>query len=167
MRRPSRVTAGAYADIPLFLFHLLEYMAVAFVLDVDEINQRWKDLAALDVWSQIVMKETSPGLERIDAAPRTGQWFLDDHGELHFRRAALDWHQLQEESECFWLRVYGPGDYRYKGADLGILVTKGRLQTDEPQLTPRCRQLIEAIRAHYATTPIEEERPTQVFSPVK
>jgi hypothetical protein len=163
----TNVTAGAYADIPLFLFHLLEYMDVDFVLDVDEINQRWKDLAALDVWSQIVMKETSPGFERIDAAPRTGQWFLDDHGQLHFRRAALDWHQLQEESECFWLRVYGPGDYRYKGADLGILVTKGRLQTDEPQLTPRCRQLIEAIRAQYATTPIEEERPTQIFSPVK
>jgi biotin carboxylase len=163
----TNVTAGAYADIPLFLFHLLEYMDVDFTVDVDEINQRWKDLAALDVWSQIVMKETSPGVERIDAAPRTGQWFLDDHGQLHFRRAALDWHQLQEESECFWLRVYGPGDYRYKGADLGILVTKGRLQTDEPQLTPRCRQLIEAIRAQYATTPIEEERPTQVFSPVK
>jgi biotin carboxylase len=163
----TNVTAGAYADIPLFLFHLLEYMDVDFTVDVDEINQRWKDLAALDVWSQIVMKETSPGVERIDAAPRTGQWFLDDHGQLHFRRAALDWHQLQEESECFWLRVYGPGDYRYKGADLGILVTKGRLQTDEPQLTPRCRQLIEAIRAQYATTPIEEERPAQVFSPVK
>jgi len=163
----TNVTAGAYADIPLFLFHLLEYMDVDFAVDVDEINQRWKDLAALDVWSQIVMKETSPGVERIDAAPRTGQWFLDDDGQLHFRRAALDWHQLQEESECFWLRVYGPGDYRYKGADLGILVTKGRLQTDESQLTPRCRQLIEAIRAQYATTPIEEERPTQVFSPVK
>jgi biotin carboxylase len=163
----TNVTAGAYADIPLFLFHLLEYMDVDFVLDVDEINQRWKDLAALDVWSQIVMKETSPGFERIDAAPRTGQWFLDDHGQLHFRRAALDWHQLQEESECFWLRVYGPGDYRYKGADLGILVTKGRLQTDEPQLTPRCRQLIQAIQSQYATTPIEEERPTQIFSPVK
>jgi hypothetical protein len=25
--------------------------------------------------------------------------------------------------------VYGPGDYRFKGADLGILVTKGRMQT--------------------------------------
>jgi hypothetical protein len=55
-------------------------------------------------------------LRTSDAAPRTGQWFLDDHGQLHFRRAALDWHQLQEENECFWLRVYGPGDYRYKGA---------------------------------------------------
>ncbi len=163
----TNVTAGAYTDVPLFLFHLLEYMDVDFALDVDEINQRWKDLAALDVWSQIIMKETLSEVERIDAAPRTGQWLLDDAGELHFRRAALDWHQLQDESEFFWLRVYGPGDYRYQGADLGILVTKGRLQTDEAQLTPRCRQLIEGIRARYATTPIEEERPPQIFSSVK
>ena len=134
-------------------------MDVDFDVDVDEINERWKDLAALDVWSQIIMKETTPGVERIDAAPRTGQWYLDDAGELHFRRAALDWHQLQDETECFWLRVYGPGEYRYPGADLGILVTKGRLQTDEPELTPRCRHLIEGFRARYATTPVQEEPP--------
>ena len=114
------------------------------------------------------MKETV-GRGRTDRprrrGPGSGTWTTT--AELHFRRAALDWHQLQDESECFFLRVYGPGDYRCKGADLGILVTKGRLQTDEAQLTPRCRQLIEAIRAQYATTPIEEERPPQVFSPVK
>ena len=163
----TNVTAGAYSDMPLFLFHLLEYMGVDYELDVDEINRRWEDLASVDLWSQMVIKETSPGVEQITAVPRTGQWYLDDAGELHFRRAALDWHQLQNENECFFLRIYGPGDYRWKGADLGVLVTKGRLQTEEPQLTPRCRQLIEAIRAQYATTPIEEERPAQVFSPVK
>ena len=30
----TNVTAGAYADIPLFLFHLLEYMDVDYVIDV-------------------------------------------------------------------------------------------------------------------------------------
>ena len=34
----TNVTAGAYADIPLFLFHLLEYLDVDYELDVDEIN---------------------------------------------------------------------------------------------------------------------------------
>ena len=63
-------------------------------------------------------------------------------GTLSFHRAALDWHQLQDETECFFLRVYGPGDYRFKGADLGILITKGRLQTDEPEeLTERAREV--------------------------
>ena len=37
----TNVTAGAYADIPLFLFHILEFMNIDFDLDVDEINERW------------------------------------------------------------------------------------------------------------------------------
>ncbi len=65
-----------------------------------------------------------------DRDPRTGQYSLDASGALVFRRAALDWHQLQNESEAFFLRIYGPGDYRWKGADLGVLVTKGRLQVE-------------------------------------
>ena len=126
----TNVTAGAYADVPLFLFHILEYMNVDFDLDVDEINERWEELAAADVWSQMVMKETDDIVQRLTATPRTGQYSLDANGALVFRRAALDWHQLQNEAEAFFLRIYGPGDYRWKGADLGVLVTKGRLQVD-------------------------------------
>jgi hypothetical protein len=44
--------------------------------------------------------------------------------------------------------VYGPGDYRFKGADLGILVTKGRMQTADG-LTERCRRYITGIRSAY------------------
>ena len=35
------MTAGAYADMPLFLFHLLEYLDVDYEIDVAEINARW------------------------------------------------------------------------------------------------------------------------------
>jgi biotin carboxylase len=154
----TNVTAGAYADLPLFLFHLLEYMDVDYDIDAEEINERWRELAAVDVWSQLIMKEPEDRVERITAAPRTGQWHVNDDGSLTFNRAALDWHQLQDESECFYLRVYGPGDYRFKGADLGILVTKGRLQTDEPkELTERARRFIEGIRSQYVGGPVETE----------
>lgn len=154
----TNVTAGAYADLPLFLFHVLEYMDVDYDIDVDEINERWQELAAVDVWSQLIMKEPTDRVERIEAAPRTGQWHMHDDGSLTFRRAALDWHQLQDETECFYLRVYGPGDYRFKGADLGILVTKGRLQTDEPkELTERARRFIHGIRSQYISAPVGEE----------
>ena len=70
----TNVTAGAYADVPLFLFHLLEFMGVDFELDVDEINERWSELASSDLWSQMIIKETAPGVEHIDtrAADRRG-----------------------------------------------------------------------------------------------
>src|SRR5271165_2867391 len=146
----TNVTAGAYADIPLFLFHLLEYMDVDAGFDVDEINQRWRELAAVDVWSQLIMKEPADAVAVIQAAPRTGTWRLRDDGTLSFSRPSYDWHDIATEQECFFLRVYGPGDYLFKGADLGVLVTKGRLQTDEQELTERCRQFITGIRSHYA-----------------
>ena len=80
----TNVTAGAYADVPLFLFHLLEFMDVDYTVDVEEINERWRELAAVDVWSQLIMKEPTDSVERILAAPRTGTWHLDDDGKLTF-----------------------------------------------------------------------------------
>ena len=119
-----------------------------------------EELASEDVWSQMVMKETDDVVQRLTATPRTGQYSLDSSGALVFRRSALDWHQLQNESEVFFLRIYGPGDYRWKGADLGVLVTKGRLQVDsgagKSSLAIRARHLVDSIRAEYAGTPIAE-----------
>ncbi|WP_411734017.1 biotin carboxylase [Paeniglutamicibacter sp.] len=156
----TNVTAGAYADVPLFLFHLLEYMDVEFELDVDEINARWEALSGADVWSQMIIKETSETVELLTATPATGQYYLDANGALVFSRPAMDWHMLQNESEAFFLRIYGPGDYRWKGADLGILVTKGRLQLERngsTQLTIRAKHFIDSIRAGFTGLPVGGE----------
>ncbi len=163
----TNVTAGAYADVPLFLFHLLEFMDVDFDLDVDEINERWRDLAADDLWSQMVIKETRSVIERIDTAAPTGAYLVNQEGALVFQRTALDWHQLQHDGEAFFLRIYGPGDFRWKGADLGVLITKGRLQTGRPgkpvSLTIRARHFIDAIREFYSGTPIMPPPSKPVF----
>ena len=55
--------------------------------------------------------------------------------------------------------MLGPGDYRYKGADLGILVTRGRMQTEDNELTERCRDWIGAIRSQFAGTAVAARRP--------
>ncbi|MFG1817569.1 biotin carboxylase [Kribbella sp. NPDC049174] len=151
----TNVTAGAYADVPLFLFHLLEFMEADYVVDVAEINERWRELAAVDVWAQLIMKEPTDRVERILAAPRTGTWQLDEDGGLAFAGVSNDWHDVTHEDEAFFLRVYAPGDFRFKGADLGILVTKGRMQTADG-LTRRSRRYIDGIRAHYVSEPLPE-----------
>jgi hypothetical protein len=106
----------------------------------------------------MIIKETSPIVEHLQTAALTGQYSLDGDGALVFRRAALDWHQLQNESEAFFLRICGAGDYRWKGADLGVLVTKGRLQMRSAKaqsaLTIRARHFIDAIRAQYSGVPL-------------
>jgi biotin carboxylase len=149
----THVTLGAYSDMPLFLFHLLEYLDVDYEIDVAEINARWERLAAEDVWSQLIIKETNPEIELLTETPRTGIWGLGRDGRLVFKRPANDWHALLGEDEAFYLRVASPGEYRYKGADLGVLVTRGRMQTDDQQLTDRCLRWLSAVRAGFTGTP--------------
>ena len=154
----TNVTAGAYADVPLFAFHLLEFMDVEFDLDVAEINERWRELAAADLWSHMIIKETSPVVELITA--------VGADRPVHRRRVGLAGLQAggpglapaAERVEAFFLRIYGAGDYRWKGADLGVLVTKGRLQHASRRrpdaLTIRAKHLISAIRDQYEGTPL-------------
>ncbi len=162
----TNVTAGAYADVPLFLFHLLEWMDVDYTIDVDEINERWLSLAAVDVWAQLIMKEPHDRVERLLATPRTGTYHVDHDGHVEFLATATDWHQLTHEDEFFYLRVYGPGDYRFKGADLGVLVTKARMQSDS-NLTTTAQDYIAAIRAFYHGEPIAEPPEFSPLSYVK
>ena len=153
----TNVTAGAYADMPLFLFHLLEYMDVDFDLDVDEINERWEELASDDLWSQMIIKETDADRRAADgdAAHRA---VLHSTAAARWCSAGRHWTGIscRTRSEAFFLRIYGPGDYRWKGADLGVLVTKGRLQVDaagKSALAIRAKHLIDSIRAGYEGTP--------------
>jgi biotin carboxylase len=151
----TTASTEAYADVPLFLFHLLEYMDVEYELDVEEINARWERGEGEDeVWSQLMIRETSPDAARLTAAPRTGVWHLDDDGRITYARWDYDWDSLMDQSEAFYMRVAEPGDYRAEGAELGVLVTRGHLQTDDYQLTERCRRWVEGIKAQFASTPL-------------
>jgi biotin carboxylase len=152
----TNVTAGAYADMPLFLFHLLEYMDVDYEIDVDEINERWADASNVDVWSQAVIKQTEDEVGLITQSPETGVWRVGSRGKVRFERPATDWHDLHEDTEAFYLRIAAPGDYRYKGADLGILVTRGRLQSDDAtKLTPLCRRWVNGVKGQFSSTPLD------------
>ncbi len=155
----TNVTAGAYADIPLFLFHLLEYMDVDYEIDVDDINRRWAQASSVDVWSQLVLKETQADVEQLTAAPKTGIYRLGEGGVLEFARWGNDWHSLQDETEAFFLRVLGPGDYRYPGADLGVLVARSRMQTEDNELTPRAVEWIEAVHGQFVGQPVVPAEP--------
>jgi biotin carboxylase len=151
----TNVTAAAYADAPLFLFHLLEYLDVDYEIDVDEINLRWAEAASVDVWSQLILKDTRDDVELLTATPRTGIWRLDGSGGMAFSRWGHDWHSLHDEWEAFFLRVLGTGEYTYPGADLGVLVTRSRMQTAELRLTERALDWIAAVKGQFAGAPPE------------
>ena len=159
----TNVTAVAYGDMPLFLFHLLEFADVDYDIDVAALNEAWAHPGAVDEWSQFILKQTDDDVELITHAPRSGIWRLDSDapGGIRFVRRETDWHTVGSENEAFYLRIAAEGQYRYPGADLGILVTRGRLQTDEHELTERALTWIKGIKAQFVgvAAPLEAELP--------
>ncbi len=151
----TNLASFAHADAPLFLFHLLEFSDVDFELDVEELNARWSDPDNIDSWSQLVIKHTRDSVEFITDAPRTGIWKLHPDGGMQFRRVQTHRRTVEDEYEAFFLRINGVGDYFYEGADLGILVTPGRLMTEDFQLTDRAKKWISGIRGQYRSRPLQ------------
>jgi biotin carboxylase len=163
----TNVTAGAYAEMPLFLFHLLEYMGADYRINVNQINRRWAQEENVDVWGQAIIKQTEEGVGLITHAPRSGIWRMDSRGRVTFARPSTDWNDLQDETEAFYLRIAGPGDYRYRGADLGIVVTRGRLQMDDgTQLTQLCRRWVKGIKEQFRSEPLSAGRADLPKAPV-
>lgn len=156
----TNLTAESYADVPLFLFHLLEHMDVDYEVDVDEINSRWeRGYGEDEVWSQVIISETSSDVELFTATPRTGVWRLREDGRVTFARPGTDWATLLNEYEAFYMRVAAPGDLRCEGAQLGVLFTRGHLQTGDYQLTERCRQWVAGIKAHFTSMQLTAASP--------
>ena len=90
----------------------------------------------------------------ITQAPASGIWRIDDKGEIKLVRKSIDWFLVSDDNEAFYLRVYSAGDYRYHGADMGILVSRGRFQTDDRKLTQRAKDWVAAIHRQFDALPL-------------
>ncbi len=139
----------ALADAPLFLFHILEYMDQPYELDINTINDRWFKPENIDSWGQLVIKHTEDSVEYVTQAPRSGIYRMTDDGCIYFDRMDTHRRAVESENEAFFLRITRVGDYLYEGADIGILVMRGRLMTDDFQLKDRARMWIHGIKSLY------------------
>jgi hypothetical protein len=127
-----------------------------YELDVNEINDRWAKQENIDEWSQLIIKHTKDTVEYVTAAPKSGIWQMKD-GQIHFDRMDTHRRAVESDKEAFFLRITRKGDYLYEGADMGILVARGRMMTDDFKLTKRAKSWIEAIHSKYASQPVEEQ----------
>ena len=148
---PTNLITTIYGGCPLFLFHLLEYLEADYEIDIDAVQNRWTDY---DHWSQLILKQTEEKVELITRVPQSGIWRMDDRGEVTFQRPALDITGVGDENEAFYLRVYGVGEYCYHGADLGCLLTRGRMQTDARTLLQRAKKWNAGIKSQFESVPL-------------
>ncbi len=157
--------AFAHADAPLFLFHLLEFSNTPFSLDVEALNARWADSDNIDEWCQMVIKHTDDTVDLLNKAPETGIYALQPDGSVKFSR--FDYHRraVANENEAFFLRILQPGDYRYEGADLGILVTRGHAMGKGFGLKKRAKQWIEGIKAQFEADDVPTAEAVPISDP--
>ncbi len=155
----TNLAAFAHADIPLFLFHLLEWSGAEFEVDIQELNRRWAQPEYIDAWGQLVMKYTADEVRKVTAAPASGVYRMKADGSVEFLRVQTHRRTVEREDEAFYLRISKVGDYFYEGADLGILITPGRLMTEDFALTERGRKWTEGIRRAYQSAPLGEVAP--------
>jgi hypothetical protein len=87
---------------------------------------------------------------------------MNGAGRMSFARRDTDWHTVADEAEAFYLRIAGVGQYRYPGADLGIMVTRGRFMDDDHELLDRARSWISGIKQEFASVPPGPEEPPAV-----
>jgi hypothetical protein len=149
----------ALADAPLFVFHILEWMNVDYKLDINEINERWARQENIDGWSQLIVKHTEDTIEYISEAPRSGIWKMFDNGHIQYDRMDSHRRAVESENEAFFLHISKTGDYLYEGADMGIIVSRGRMMTDDFQLNERAENWIKSIRSQYVSQIVEDRRP--------
>jgi len=142
----TNLITAHYGGVPLFLFHLLEFLDVDYEIDLRKVQNRWNEY---DFWSQLVLKQTEDKVKLLTHAPRSGVWSMDNHGGISFDRLDLDWTNVIDNDEAYYLRVYREGDYTYKGADLGIIVSRGRMQTEQRELRERAKLWTAAINAEF------------------
>jgi len=147
---PTHLITSTYGGCPLFLFHILEFLDVDYSMSVNALQRRWTHY---DNWTQLVLKQTEDKVELLTRAPRSGIWRMGKDGSVRFQRPALNIQSVGDESEAFYLRVYGVGEYCYHGADLGILMTRGRMQSPKRELLERAKKWNAGIKGEFQSVP--------------
>jgi hypothetical protein len=152
--------AFAHADVPLFLFHLLEFCGADYDLDIDDVNGRWSRPEYLDSWSEIVIKWVRADPALVAEAPPSGLWRLDHDDHARYVRFDHRRSGVETERDALFLRIMGRGDMCYEGGDLGILITRGRAMGDDFALNERARAWVRGLNARYRMQPVALEEST-------
>jgi hypothetical protein len=143
-------TALDRCDVPLLLFHLLEWMGVEYTLDVEQFNRRWVEAEETTSWSQLIIEHTANAAVLVRHAPATGIWRMEPDGTLLFTQPAFQPQAVADENEAFFLRTIDHGDVAAKGQSLGRLLVRGRLLTDDHRLTEQAHSWISGFRTLFA-----------------
>jgi hypothetical protein len=74
---------------------------------------------------------------------------MKKNGNIVYKKMDLHRQSVVDDNEAFFLQITQKDGYLYEGADLGILVMRGRQMSEDFQISERAKRWIRAIRSHY------------------
>jgi len=158
----TNMSAFCNQNIPLFLFHLLEFSDAEFDLLPETFNRSVQEFSP-PAFGQLIFKYTEQELKIITSVAETGVYSFDG-ASLKFLRYADNPRQI-EGDEVFILRIMAADEYVYKGADLLILFANKQLQDNNNVLTEAADALIKTVHKtlEYRELSEEEQQLTQRY----
>ncbi len=157
MTNLSDFSAG---NIPLFLFHLLEYEPESTVdldLDRDGFNQRMLEQGATGTAAQVILKYIDEPLKIITEAPVSGVYTMNADGDLTLRQAGFSRRDALGDDEAYILRIMAAGEYAYKGGDLAIMFLNRIIRSDRGALNPVGEQWVSALKRCFQFRQLNQE----------
>jgi hypothetical protein len=149
----TSLTSQAALDagsVPLLLYHLLEWFAVDYQVDVADFNDRWLVPSRTVDWGQLIIEHTAGTAAVVTGAPASGIWRLAANGTVSLVRREFHPRAVADETEALFLRTVDDRQVVSAGKSLGRLLTRGRLLTDDWQLSPRAEAWVRGFRRHFA-----------------
>ena len=77
------------------------------------------------------------------------------NGNIQFKKMDAHRQSVVDDNEAFFLQITQKDGYLYEGADLGILVLRGRLMSDDFELSERGKRWIKGLRSQYKAEMID------------
>jgi hypothetical protein len=150
------------AQLPLFLFHLLEFSGVSFELSPESYNQQSLRHGADGETGQLILKYTEKPLRIIEKAPVSGVYTVAENGQLVLKKESLYRCEALGPQEVFLLQIMKEKDYAYYGGDMAILFVNTALMTADYTLAGDASSIIAAFRALYTCRDLTSEEKSLV-----
>ena len=145
----TNMSVFSQQQIPLFLFHLLEYDPdVHLALDVEGFNQLQLKEGAQGTSSQLILKYTETTLQVMTQAPVSGVYRLEQ-GRLVLEKASTNRLEALAENQVYVLRIMQQGDYVYEGGDLAILFLNQVIRSSAGQLNTAGLAWVAALKSSF------------------
>jgi hypothetical protein len=150
-------------NIPLFLFHLLEYDDnIELGLDVNVFNQAVLTQGATGTAAQVILKYTDDALTIVTQAPVSGVYVMASDGQLSLKKAGVSRGDAMAANEAYILRIMPQGDYAYHGGDLAILFLNQVIRDTRGQLNDTGNQWVQALKQQFQYRPLNQEERSAV-----